>query len=133
MTVKTWKEEFYPIPADQATDTELEAIEHSLRKWRGLTKENRAKHGLTLNDFVAYNSCSLIVINGSTCSLCKRHTVPLSFLTECSQCSITAITGTPCDKSGGSPWSMWRFQNDPRPMISVLEQCLEEEKERAGV
>lgn len=33
MSLKTWKAEFYPVPA--GTTTNVEACKHSLRKWRG--------------------------------------------------------------------------------------------------
>jgi len=32
MSLQTWMDEFYPTPA-QKFPTELEAVEHSLRKW----------------------------------------------------------------------------------------------------
>ena len=36
MSLQTWMDEFYPTPA-QKFPTELEAVEHSLSKWKGLT------------------------------------------------------------------------------------------------
>lgn len=38
MSLETWKEEFYPIPADEVPESQ--ALAHSLRKWEGLRKEN---------------------------------------------------------------------------------------------
>lgn len=45
MSIKTWKEEFYPVKPRKSMTTK-EAIEHSLRKWEGLRKSNLKKHGL---------------------------------------------------------------------------------------
>lgn len=49
MSLETWKAEFYPEDAAlfyTEQRSALEAVEHSLRKWRGLLPENLAKHGV---------------------------------------------------------------------------------------
>lgn len=46
MSLKTWMEEFYPSDATDAISSDLEAIEHSLQKWKGAVKENVERHGL---------------------------------------------------------------------------------------
>lgn len=38
MSLKTWKLEFYPVEA--STVSKEDALDHSLRKWEGLTEEN---------------------------------------------------------------------------------------------
>lgn len=45
MSLQTWKDEFYPVPASEPIGGHKAQIEHSLRKWRGATKENTEKHG----------------------------------------------------------------------------------------
>lgn len=44
MSINSWKAEFYPT---YAIDTRRdEAIQHTLRKWKGTQSENLAKHEL---------------------------------------------------------------------------------------
>ena len=45
MSIESWKAEFYPTPADEASKDQ--AIAHSLRKWEGLRKENLDRHELS--------------------------------------------------------------------------------------
>jgi len=45
MTIKTWKEEFYKVKPSKRM-SKVEAIQHSLLKWQGLTKSNLKKHGV---------------------------------------------------------------------------------------
>lgn len=41
MSKDTWRAEFFPTDASTARNmTNLEAVRHSLRKWRGLTPDN---------------------------------------------------------------------------------------------
>jgi hypothetical protein len=56
MSIESWKEEFYPEPASGkfVKRTDLSACRHSLRKWRGLTKENLQRHGLTQDGNTLY-------------------------------------------------------------------------------
>src|SRR5690242_1497082 len=75
MSLQTWLEEFMPEPADEAAEkSDLVAAEHSLRKWRGLTQDNAAKHGLVRNMHqlnAGASDVDIFTIDSSTCALCK--------------------------------------------------------------
>jgi len=45
MSLKTWKEEFYPVEAEDAASNPIEATKHSIQKWKGAMAESLEKHG----------------------------------------------------------------------------------------
>ncbi len=50
MSLATWKAEFYPFTAEKcAAEFPEEALDHSIRKWEGLSPENLKKHGVLLS------------------------------------------------------------------------------------
>lgn len=62
MSQETWIAEFYPTAAADCPK-EL-AVEHSLRKWKGLTAEGMAKHGVTTEPLDPH---------AATCALCVHY------------------------------------------------------------
>ena len=73
MSLQTWMDEFYPTPA-QKFPTELEAVEHSLRKWKGLTKENLEKHSVVHCRFSIRDDAHVqLDIDSTTCALRVQH------------------------------------------------------------
>ena len=97
-----------------------------------MTKKNRKKHGLSLDNFTIFGAVptchrridmNSMAINGSSCALCQRCRGRGSVI-ECSQCLVTKTTGQPCDAGDDSPWDSWALHDDPKPMIKVLKKCL---------
>lgn len=91
MSLKTWKEEFYPTRAiehrmpGQGDDPDmrptreqaLAALDHSILKWSGLTPENLARHEVQVIGTAAgcnlYDSATVSAsmwVNSETCALC---------------------------------------------------------------
>ena len=86
MSKKSWEKEFYPVEAD-SKEAMARPIAYSLKKWRGLTPENLARHNLTE---------SPIEISGDTCALCQ--TFDKGGSTQCRRCPLyRARGGVPCD------------------------------------
>lgn len=116
MSSNSWKAEFYPTDAiDTRRD---EAIQHTLRKWKGTQPENLAKHemekakyaeiiGLTEEDHFYFGSGS--------CALCVHY--------NCSDCPLQQHTNYTCSEPG-SQYKRWVLENDPEPMIKALEEIL---------
>lgn len=116
MSINSWKAEFYPT---DAVDTRRdEAIQHTLRKWKGTQSENLAKHemekakyaeiiGLTEEDHFYFGSGS--------CALCVHYT--------CSDCPLQQHTNYTCSDPG-SQYKRWVLENNPEPMIKALEEIL---------
>lgn len=105
MSLKTWQEEFYPIPADK---TEFgDALDHSLRKWEGTTPGNLAKHGVKLNGPELSDSDGYYMrLNSDSCALCHWHynqeIAHRSASEACETCPIVTVTGSRCDESSES-------------------------------
>jgi len=149
MSLETWKEEFYPVPADdkRAKRSHTAAVNHSLKKWRGLTKENLEKHGLikvSLSDSIApINGGGCITISGATCALCcmeDERTCLNNSTSEkfCRQCPLFRTLGRQCDQDNlldvseePGPYIKFIIKDDPQPMIEALEKT--KKKLRAGV
>jgi hypothetical protein len=112
MSEESWKEEFYNV--DAGDTCKAQAVEHSLRKWKGLTKESLRRHGL---------SRVPIEISSYTCALCLHY---YDEEPECNACPIVKVTGRECDgdldypEEESSPWGDYVDSRDPSRMIALL-------------
>lgn len=139
MSLKTWKKEFYPIDADETT--KKEAAAHSLRKWKGLTKENLRKHGLyrdmtTLREagregaspYDADGELTFFPIDADTCALCNHFMFVDDgdeSTTLCAACPLAKVLGgKPCDKGPSSPYMTYEHSGRPAKMINALEKTV---------
>ena len=118
MSLDTWKEEFYPVTAlDLVMDgaSKLELIRHSLKKWRGLTKENLKKHDIAYASSRIFCKDGTLEINSQTCALCMKHQF------TCEGCPFEKLRETdsePCNLQ----YREFLKRQDPVPMIEALEQ-----------
>lgn len=135
MSVKSWLKEFYPVEAAEPM-TNLEAVRHSLQKWRGLKPENLKRHNVNV-DHPAVNyrtgralsgrSQGYLNINDGSCALCVKHGGSY----DCKPCPIARAVGRRCDQKvyvvdtghGTSPWHEFTDTKDPDAMIAVLEKA----------
>lgn len=111
MSLESWKAKFYPVPAEQTTVEK--AAEHSLLKWRGLTKDQLHRHkpvkqqdsGRGIREA---NGPGAFVVNAQSCG----------------DCPLAKHLGHPCDENAdggpGGPYQKWLETGDPRPMIRAL-------------
>jgi len=121
MSLQTWMEEFMPVPPSDAVTSEQEAIEHCLRKWKGLRAEAKYKHQF-----------SDVPTGNANCALCLRHD------DDCEKCSLALSRGgvacdDPTDDEVRSPYHSYISPRigelpDPEPMIAALEAALVYEK-----
>lgn len=147
MSLNTWKEEFYPRNASDfngnSSLTELDAVKHSLLKWKGLRKENLDNHGITnIRKSVSRaigcdGSLYQLKIDSDSCSLCQRNHMISEV--ECEGCALAIVRGGfPCDEimedESFSPYVEFRDKNNPEPMIFWLEKALQyaEDKSTKG-
>lgn len=145
MTIKSWKEEFYPIPASKVVGSDdVALVKHSLQKWIGLRDENLHKHNLHK---VMHESNPILSsadnryefrISGENCALCLAHAIEVEdeyTVHACETCPIYKSRGgfacDECDEhasneelSSVNPWSEFVDYNDPEPMIEALEVAL---------
>jgi hypothetical protein len=150
LTAEDWLRTYYPVTAHalaadgDASDVDL--VEHALRKWRGMRPEVLKAHGLTtgvtfdLYDLHKAEPDQLVLnIDSSSCGLCHKY-FTLAADPPCHQCILTRVRGKSCahhaesDKEYKeySPWGYWTRRADPEPMIQLLEQALERAKQEAA-
>lgn len=145
MSLKTWKEEFYPFEAYLFTEKSsgLEAAKHSLQKWIGMRKENLERHGgyrKTYGDlgFREKDIVRSFQIYNESCSLCQKFLRPHGGEPWCKACPLAiARGGVPCDKKNAllgetvSPWFSWTALADPEPMIHWLGKAVDYQGEQS--
>lgn len=130
MSLKTWRQEFYPEPASRARRRSWEwTVRHSLRKWEGVLPKNLRKHDLARNTFfICEKRGKEFALGRATCSLCEKVSSysPSNFI-DCELCPLSAVR-VPCGRSG-SPWYQATL-GDPggeatvRPLLKALEDAL---------
>lgn len=133
MSLKTWKEEFYPVEADKVP--EEHAIAHSLQKWIGLRKENLEKHKCKITDRLPrsvvndHTTKDSLPITWKSCALCQHYDGPEEEYHECNGCPLKQLRDRPCDQAvldsdEEAPYTIFVATLDPEPMIELLEQAL---------
>jgi hypothetical protein len=101
MSLKTWKAEFYPRLAHDCK-TGLEAVHHSLQKWKGLKRSALAKHGVRREEdgYLVDNNTDYegaLSLDDDTCALCHVFYDADSFRDEhCDKCPLKIETGRRC-------------------------------------
>lgn len=146
MSLKTWRDEFYPTRAfdfhdkDINLENKLAATEHSLQKWRGLLPENLKKHRVRTGEYGHVEAATVlpvflhglmldrtedhsqVLINSASCSLCVLSR------DDCRECPIVHKRGRRCDvpldgdsEQASSEWHAYRVKQNPKPMIKLLE------------
>lgn len=127
MSLESWSAEFYPTSARECANSKgmIATIQHSLRKWRGFSKENLEKHDLSWWDTGLYRSAG-------ACSLCEKYGI--NFCDNCASCPVTRCGEKSCiDNSLAlSPYKRSKNLEDPAPMINTLEKTLEWARKRHG-
>lgn len=134
MSLQTWMDEFYPTPA-QKFPTELEAVEHSLRKWKGLTKENLEKHCVDQrHSSIKDASDAKLAIDSTTCALCQQHTEDGEDFADCDKCILKKINVSEFDgqhygcasalpEKDVTTYREFTVYGNPQPMIELLEKA----------
>ncbi len=123
MSLASWQKEFYKKPADQCRV--VEALEHSIRKWRGLTKASLKRHrlfrvGHVIHGFLEEGGKFL---NGTqSCALCQIY-----YDGGCYSCPLCKVRGdTPCyygEEPSRSPYDVWVNTGNSWPMLKWLRRA----------
>lgn len=127
MSLQTWMSEFYPVKPNKRM-TKRQAIEHSLRKWEGLTKENLNKHGCHKDwKSIIDDNYGTLDIDGESCALCVKYYYKDGDEHLCNRCPLSKSLGNSCDNFAleSSPYLQWLNDNNPLPMIEALRKLLE--------
>lgn len=133
MSIESWKQEFYPVPAEKVP--EADALAHSIRKWEGLQEEALRAHALQLDHGDLYRADAPdlegrpeMVVDGGSCALCHLYSLQEEYEDRCKRCPLALSRGgTPCDQSApgepASPWHQFRHANNPAPMLEALQKA----------
>lgn len=138
MSLETWMNEFMPIPAHTAALlSEEEVVKHSIKKYEGLTPENKAKHGVfldcrNLHDVVSQATRDVvddgIFMGESTCSLCKHAKIKAREKGKdglhCEYCLINEATGDTCTSAWVKAVDLRPETRDEKPLLDVLYKTL---------
>lgn len=141
MSITTWKEEFYPVPAS-SVPKEMSA-RHSLKKWQGLLPENMKRHkvkrvvgGWMPDSAIEDKDGWKFEFCGATCALCENYQIDTYSNPDdddiCRKCPLFKVLGRACDNSTEdkpSPWHAFSHKNNPKPMIEALTKTAEIERE----
>lgn len=113
MSLKTWKQEFYPCDAISRKAAK-DPIAHSLRKWEGLLKKNMRAHDVRMNGAYVGDGNGHLRIDAYSCALCQSYYNVRD--DECSRCPIFKATGDDCLLVFDAFFS----RHDARPMVNLL-------------
>ncbi len=139
MSIESWKREFYSIKAKEfaANHTQEECLDHCIKKWEGLSKENVERHWLKIDGRkIVDESGEDFHPVASNCSLCVKSSISEEDAC-CNKCIIKQTMGQTCSEKNriGSdsldPWRSWTKQENPKLMQELLAETkrkLEEKK-----
>jgi hypothetical protein len=134
--------EFYPVDAETIGEqyesgniTAIHVVEHSLRKWEGMRRENFERHKLvspSYKDERWIEHKSPIKLDDSTCSMCHawfRPDYEDYDADPCARCPLSIVRGhVSCDRVRGdedfSPFYGALDYGKPEPMIKWLKRAL---------
>lgn len=129
MSKESWMDEFYPEIVSGVKRTNLEALNHSLKKWEGLTTENMERHDVSIRKLE--DGGRGLYIDSSSCALCYKH----MWVSKCRTCPIYKSNGVGCadgvieDTYVYSEWGAWSNDGNPQPMIDLLRKLVVEYSE----
>lgn len=117
MSLKSWKEEFYPCAAN-SKEAQEKPVTHSLRKWKGALPENLKRHGMRNNSCgdICSSRRGIFCFDSDSCALCIASSEP--YRVNCNLCHIKAATGNDCIDE----FNRFVIEDDPKPMIELLEK-----------
>lgn len=125
MSLNEWKKLYYPIPA--ARVLRQDSLEHSIRKWEGLSKEVLRRFGLKRHFNIIYdakNGQDTLGISTNSCALCFQWVIRTD---TCNGCPLWRIRdGKPCDEKmegeSESPYVVFKESGNNLPMLKWLKK-----------
>lgn len=133
MGLQDWKGAFYSDVEGAKGWTDKQCFEHTLKKYKGLKKENLNKYGVQLSGAVVRRDQSEEFFLGTdTCSLCTKY-YGIEDDTVENECSICPLdqAGYGCftndeDEDHKNLWAKMYDENDPTEMIQQMKKMIGE-------
>ncbi len=130
MNEADWLKKYYPIPARKVEGTDLDLLDHSIKKWEGLL--DLEQYGLEFVPALAAvrikETCWIILfVDGESCALCKRYQKYNRKQLCCGKCPLAISLGLPCDQrvSNTDAGTFYHSLYNPQIMIDALKKARE--------
>lgn len=115
MSLESWKAEFYPVEASKVKKDAMACIEHSIKKWEGLTKASIKKYGLSKGCQRIFHGHENFPLDSTTCALCHMSQNRERYV-DCRKCPISIARGSACNNE----YAAFCDEDDVRPMLQLL-------------
>lgn len=130
MGVKSWREEFLPVEAEDATGSTGEAIAHSLQKWKGALPENLEKHEVKFENLEISGSEGNEFFGSSNCALCVAFFDYGTPEDTCKRCPLWYADGSRCEAGSrcfdpGRGYLKAKHNYGPQVMIAELQAAMD--------
>jgi hypothetical protein len=117
---KQWLKKYYPVEASEVS--KRKALDHSIRKWKGLQDKILEKYKLRIDFFYGNlkeikSENTILSIDSSSCSLCTYYLYEANL--KCPLQSHKSCDGSVC---GGGDYKKFR-EGDSKPMLKKLKQA----------
>lgn len=131
---RSWLREYYPLTVSELVKnrvTSRDMVEHSLRKWKGLTPEVLDQHQLSIFDkvyekvLVDESMYPVLSISDASCVLCHQFVYfDHKDNMKCEDCPLHRVLGHRCDDERNNVYKKSLLGSSE--MIEALEKALEE-------
>lgn len=112
MSVRTWMDEYMPMPMPKSV---VKGLEWSLRKWQGLRPDALAEHSVRRTRNLLHGADGgRCLIGGSNCPQCRQTSSG-----SCDGCPLKIGRET-CGEAFGE----WLTSDNPEPMIARIEKAI---------
>jgi len=135
MSFKTWIKEFYPVPVEELPKdiSDIQAINHSLKKWKGALPKNTKKHNVIYSDYEIMEGTSTKTLQffGETCALCKKYYHDKQIITNFVEHCFDPVDNTRCcpivdmlNRTQTCNMTFFTSKNDVKEMVTLLKRTL---------
>lgn len=133
MSISSWKNEFYQGRVSKAAASLNGALEHSIRKWTGLSAANLVKHGLIKDpmqqDMIVNPATGAsFEVSADQCALCAYDSRVSNW--ACDACPLKHVDAR-CAKFD-SPYTHWTETGDTKRMIAALKKAQKHVAKHSG-
>lgn len=121
MGLRTWKAKYYPCDAEQAAGSWEEAIDHSIRKWKGLNRFTLFLHGLEQFGAAIVRKGECMETDAQRCALCRRAARSTGFV-NCDRCILAKLRKDPHERCSDE-YLIWVNTGNTLPMLRLLRKA----------
>ena len=123
MSIETWKKKYYKDVDGAKKWTDLECANHTLKKYKGISKLE--DHDLSLDDCDLLRDDGKIIFsfNGDSCSFCKKYYQLGKQSKACAKCPLYK-EGNGCGENEDDAYSVFCEKGNTKPMIALMKKII---------